>query len=181
MLFRSLNEQFIRDYQEFCEQTKGLSNQTVRHYLALLKKICRIAFKEGYSEKYYFCHFKLPKQMDIDNTQYIIVRHHDTANEHLHIVYNRIDNNLKLISINNDYKRNIATCKKLKDRHNLTYGKGKEHVNRPKLNGADKTKYEIYDAMKLAIPKSHNITELSDNSKPYGIMLCLKCRRNSNH
>lgn len=29
----------------------------------------------------------------INNTQYIIVRHHNTENGHLHIVYNRIDNN----------------------------------------------------------------------------------------
>lgn len=40
--------------------------------------------------------------MEVKNTQYIIVRHHNTDNEHLHIVYNRIDNNLKLISVNND-------------------------------------------------------------------------------
>ena len=29
-------------------------------------------------------------EMSIGNTQYIIVRHHNTYNEHLHIVYNRI-------------------------------------------------------------------------------------------
>ena len=63
------------------------------------------------------------QEMGIKNTQYIIVRHHNTDNEHLHIVYNRIDNNLKLISVNQDYKRNIKVCKKLKDKYNLTYGK----------------------------------------------------------
>lgn len=60
------------------------------------------------------------QEMVIRNTQYIIVRHHNTDNNHLHIV-NRIDNDLKLISVNNDYKRNIKVCKKLKDKHNLTY------------------------------------------------------------
>lgn len=35
--------------------------------------------------------------MDIRNTQYIIVRHHNTGHEHFHIVYNRINNDLKLI------------------------------------------------------------------------------------
>ena len=38
--------------------------ETVRHYLSILKKICRIAYKEGHSEKYHFCHFKLPKQKE---------------------------------------------------------------------------------------------------------------------
>lgn len=116
------------------------------------------------------------QEMGIANTQYIIVRHNNTDHDHLHIIYNRIDNDLKLISTHNDYKRNIATCKKLKDRHGLTYGKGKETVNRPKLNGADKAKYEIYEAMKLAIVKSHDLTELSDNFKPHGVKLFLKYR-----
>ena len=37
---------------------------TLRGYLAILKKVCRIAYKEGHSEKYHFCHFKLPKQKE---------------------------------------------------------------------------------------------------------------------
>ena len=119
------------------------------------------------------------QEMGIANTQYIIVRHNNTDHDHLHIVYNRIDNDLKLISTHNDYKRNIATCKKLKDRHGLTYGKGKETVNRPKLNGVDKAKYEIYDVMKLVIPKSHNLEELSDNLHRHGITLYMKHRRGS--
>jgi len=41
---------------------KKQSIQSVRHYLALLKKVCRIAYKEGHSERYFFCNFKLPKQ-----------------------------------------------------------------------------------------------------------------------
>lgn len=60
--FGQLTELFIRDFQEYVTDTKGQSLQSVRHYLALLKKACRIAFKEGYSEKHYFCHYKLPEQ-----------------------------------------------------------------------------------------------------------------------
>ncbi len=51
------------------------------------------------------------QNMGIRDTQYIIVRHNDTDHSHCHIVYNRIDNNRKLISDKNDYKRNVATCK----------------------------------------------------------------------
>ena len=91
-------------------------------------------------------------EMGIKNTQYIIVRHHNADNEHLHIVYNRIDNDLKLISVNNDYKRNIMVCKKLKDRHNLTYGKGKERVKREKLRNPDAVKYLLYDIIKAILP-----------------------------
>ena len=62
LAFGQLNEQFIRDYQDFCLEKKRLAMETVRHYLSILKKICRIAYKEGHSERYFFCNFKLPKQ-----------------------------------------------------------------------------------------------------------------------
>ena len=64
LAFGQLNEQFIRDYQDFCLGEKKLAMETVRHYLAILKKICRIAYKEGYSEKYHFSYFKLPKKKE---------------------------------------------------------------------------------------------------------------------
>lgn len=64
LAFCQLNEQFIREFQEYVVIEKGLGVQTVRHYLAILKKICRIAFKEGYSDKFYFEHYKLPKQKE---------------------------------------------------------------------------------------------------------------------
>jgi site-specific recombinase XerD len=62
--FGQLNEQFIREYQDFVLGEQGYAMDTVRHYLAILKKICRIAFKEGISEKFHFAHYKLPKQKE---------------------------------------------------------------------------------------------------------------------
>lgn len=62
--FGQLNEQFIRDFQDYTLGEKSLAMDTVRHYLAILKKICKIAFKEGHSEKHYFAHYKLPKQKE---------------------------------------------------------------------------------------------------------------------
>ena len=46
------------------------------------------------------------QMMGITDTQFIIVRHHNTDNPHGHIVYNRINNEGKLISDRNDYRRN---------------------------------------------------------------------------
>lgn len=47
--FGQLNELFIREYQDFVLLEQGYSMDTVRHYLAILKKMCKIAFKEGLS------------------------------------------------------------------------------------------------------------------------------------
>ena len=117
------------------------------------------------------------EEMGIGNTQYIVVRHHNTDNDHLHIVYNRIDNDLKLISVNNDYKRNIEVCKRLKDKHGLTYGEGKERVKCEKLNHPDKAKYQIYDAIRATIVNSPDYKTLEKLLKPYGVTMQFKLRR----
>ena len=64
LAFSQLNEQFIRDFQDFIILEKGLGVETARHYLALLKKICRIAFKEGHADRHYFSTYPLLKQKD---------------------------------------------------------------------------------------------------------------------
>lgn len=64
LAFSQLNEQFIREFQDYIILDRGLSVETARHYLALLKKICRIAFKEGHSDKHYFANYPLLKQKE---------------------------------------------------------------------------------------------------------------------
>ncbi len=64
LAFGQLSEQFIRDFQDFILQDKGLAVDTLRHYLAILKKVCKVAYKEGHSDKHYFAHYKLPKQKE---------------------------------------------------------------------------------------------------------------------
>ncbi|MFV0441914.1 MAG: phage integrase SAM-like domain-containing protein [Lachnospirales bacterium] len=59
--FAQLNEQFIRDFQDYVLQDMGFAMDTLRHYLAILKKFCRLAYRDGASDKYYFAHYKLPK------------------------------------------------------------------------------------------------------------------------
>ena len=58
--FGQLTEQFIHDYQNYVMDVKGLAVDTVRHYLAILKKVCRIAYKEGYAERCHVANFTLP-------------------------------------------------------------------------------------------------------------------------
>ncbi|MDU1889153.1 MAG: relaxase/mobilization nuclease domain-containing protein [Dysgonomonas sp.] len=116
-------------------------------------------------------------EMGIKNTQYVIVRHDNTENPHLHIVYNRINNDLKLISVNHDYKRNIKVCKKLKDKYNLTYGKGKEKVKREKLDNQDKVKYKIHDAIKAVLPYCKTPNELKSILNQVGIETEFKLKR----
>lgn len=114
--------------------------------------------------------------MGIKNTQYLIVRHSNTNHPHLHIVFNRVDYDGKTISDKNDRYRNEKVCKQLKDKYNLTYGKGKENVNVQKLKGAEQTKYEIYHAIKSILPKVKSWQQFEDAFKQQGISIEYKLK-----
>ena len=88
------------------------------------------------------------QMMGITDTQFIIVRHHNTDNPHCHIVYNRINNEGKLISDRNDYRRNEQVTKTLKSKYGLTYGTDKSKTNTCKLRNRERTKYEIHNVVK---------------------------------
>ena len=62
LAFGQLTEQFIHDYENFVLDEKGFAVDTVRHYLAIIKKVCKKAYKEGHSERFLFQHYVLPKQ-----------------------------------------------------------------------------------------------------------------------
>lgn len=95
-------------------------------------------------------------RMGITNTQYIIGRHHDKDHPHIHIAYNRIDNNGNTITDRNDRFRSEKICKELTAQYGLYFAPGKENVKQHRLREPDKTKYEIYNALKTAVPQSRN-------------------------
>ena len=92
--------------------------------------------------------------MGIKNTQFILVRHHNTDNPHCHLVYNRINYDGKVISSQNDFKRNEIATKKLKDKYGLTYAEDKSKTNVKKLHDPERVKYEIHNAVKAALKRS---------------------------
>ena len=114
------------------------------------------------------------REMKITDTQYIIVRHQDREHPHVHIVFNRIDNNGKTISDRNDMYRNEQVCKKLKAKHGLYFAKGKEHVKQHRLREPDKSKYEIYNAVKNESGKSKNWQQLQGRLAEKGITIQFK-------
>lgn len=118
--------------------------------------------------------------MKIENTQFVIVRHNNTDSPHCHIVFNRVNNEGKTISDKNDRYRNEKVCKQLKDKYNLTYGKGKDQTNIQKLKGAEKTKYEIYHTIKVNIAKSSNWTQFEQLLKQQGITIAYKYKGQTN-
>ena len=120
------------------------------------------------------------REMKITDTQYIIVRHQDREHPHVHIVFNRIDNNGKTISDKNDMYRNEQVCKKLKAKHGLYFAGGKEQVKQHRLKEPDKSKYEIYHAVKNEIGKSRNWQQLQGRLAEKGITIRFKYKGQTN-
>ena len=95
-------------------------------------------------------------KMGYGDTQSLIVRHSDRQHPHLHICINRIGNDGKTISDRNEKYRSTKVCRELTERYGLTIGEGKKAVNRHRLRGEDKLRYEIFDAIKAILPQSQN-------------------------
>ena len=70
--------------------------------------------------------------------------------------------------------RNEQVCKKLKEKHGLYFAKGKEQVKQHRLKEPDKTKYEIYTAVKNEIKKSRNWQQLQEQLTEKGISIQFK-------
>ena len=95
-------------------------------------------------------------EMGYGDTQNFIVRHSDRQHPHLHLCINRIGNDGKTISDRNEKYRSTKICRELTERYGLTLGKGKKAVNRHRLRGEDKLRYEIFDTIKTVLPQSKN-------------------------
>ena len=111
------------------------------------------------------------QMMGIKDTQFIIVRHHNTDNPHCHIVYNRINNEGKLISDTHDYRRNEQVIKALKSKYGLTYGTDKSKTNTRKLRNAERAKYEIHNAVKDALKVADNWQKFKNELAKRGVRL----------
>jgi hypothetical protein len=112
--------------------------------------------------------------MKIQDTQVLIVKHKDRAHPHIHIVYNRVNNNGKTIADNFQHLKNIKISKELTLKHGMHIGQGKQKVNRPQLKGIDKLKYELHDTIKAASKKVSNMVQLKHELAKQGIGMQFK-------
>lgn len=109
------------------------------------------------------------KKMGIVDTQFLIVKHTDREHPHLHLIYNRVNNQGRTISDQNNYKRNVSVCRQLTEAYGFHLGQGKEQVNRQRLRGRDDIKYRLHDAIKAALKIAGNWQEMELQLQSKGI------------
>lgn len=109
------------------------------------------------------------ERMGIKNTQFFIARHFDKEHPHVHIAFNRIDNNGNTISDRHERLRSTRICKELTLKYGLHMANGKDNVKRNRLKEPDKTKYELYDILKTEVGRCGNWNILVANLKRHGV------------
>ena len=119
------------------------------------------------------------EKMGYGDTQSLIVRHSDRHHPHLHICINRIGNNGKTISDHNEKYRSTKICRELTERYGLTIGEGKQEVNRSRLRGEDKLRYEIFDTIKSILLQSQTWKDFVAGLEQQGITTRFKTKGNT--
>lgn len=109
------------------------------------------------------------ERMGIKDTQYIIGRHFDKEHPHVHIAYNRIDNEGKTISDSNDRFRSERVCKELTGKYGLYFAPGKEQVKEYRLREPDRTRYELFRILKEETGRCSDWDTLLQRLKQKGI------------
>lgn len=109
------------------------------------------------------------ERMGIKDTQYIIGRHFDKEHPHVHIAFNRIDNNGKTITDRNDRFRSERICKELTKKYGLHFADGKEQVKIDRLREPDKTRYELYQILKTEVGRCKDWNTLLEWLKRQGV------------
>ena len=118
--------------------------------------------------------------MGIKDTQYLLVRHYDTNHPHMHLVYNRIDDNGKLISDKMSYIKNERVCKQLKTEYGLTFSPGKQNVKLDRLRSEDRKRYEMFHDVKNALDGASSFIDFQQRLSSVGITATLKTTTSGN-
>ena len=114
------------------------------------------------------------QEMGFSNTQYVIHRHEETRNPHIHIVINRVDNEGKRISDSNELRRNAAVCKAITLREGLTWGDSKV-ISQAKVNDkSERFRYDIAKTVYQCLQKSSTLTQFQQETARLGIETTLK-------
>lgn len=109
------------------------------------------------------------RRMGIVNTQYAVFRHHDKPHAHVHIVYNRVDNNGNAIAGDQGFRKSARITQALTREYELAFGKGKKRANRDRLKGKAAAKYRIYDAINEALKGCRSMEALKAALSARGI------------
>ena len=119
------------------------------------------------------------QKMGFTNTQYVIHRHDETRNPHIHITLNRVDNDGNRISDQWERRRNVAVCQEITKREGLTWGDSKV-ISKSKVNDpTEKLRYQTARDVSQCLKRIRSIADLPEETARRGIETRIKVNENS--
>ena len=112
----------------------------------------------------------------LDNSQYLIVRHHDAQHEHLHIIGNRVQLNGEVVPDQFSVNRSAKLSDQLEEKYQLIIARNQKSK---KVNDKVPVKKQVRQAIAIEIRNSletgcRSIEQLSNELKKSGITLQLQ-------
>ena len=111
------------------------------------------------------------REMGLINTQYAVVKHIDTAHNHVHMVANRVNFEGEHLNLYPTVFRSKDIAQELVREHGLLPAgqKNLRETNFDALDGMDTRKYAIYRSIKECLPGCDGFEELEQRLKREGI------------
>lgn len=119
------------------------------------------------------------ERMGITNTQYTVVRHSEKPHQHVHIIYNRVDNDGKIISDSNNFARSRDICKDITQREGLTWVKSKVQSKSIPNDPTEKLRYETAKIVHQCVKRVGSLAQLTQETAKYGITTHIKTNPNT--
>ncbi len=133
-------------------------------------------------EKILECAKEYMELMGYRDTQYMITRHCEKENPHIHIIINTVNNYGQKIPDYNEYRRNIEVCRELTQKYGFTWGRckwaHKSDIPCDSMNRAyEHARYDICVSVAQAMAQIKDIKQLPqrlalDGS---GVSAAIKC------
>lgn len=112
-------------------------------------------------------------KVDPEGTQWALVRHHDQAHPHAHLIVNRVDNDGATVSDQHNYRNSMEACHKLEKQYGLVsaqeVGQDNRRAVREQLPERAAAKLYVQDALSRHLPHATSAEELTAAMQRDGI------------
>lgn len=110
--------------------------------------------------------------MGLDQSQYVVIRHRDTAHAHFHIVANRVANDGQTVSDSHNFSRSEKLLRQIEQQYQLTPMKEQaQRLRVENLPDRDRSRIEIRDQVRESLSRSTSGQELREDLARYHIAM----------
>lgn len=112
--------------------------------------------------------------MGLDQSQYVVIRHRDTAHAHFHIVANRVANDGQTVSDSHNFSRSEKLLRQIEQKYTLTPMMEQwQRKSLEKVPQRDRQRIELRDQVRQGVSRSATGEELQQHLSRQGIRMLI--------